>query len=381
MKDLRIAIAGGGIGGLTLAAALARKGIDATVLEQAPAYSPVGAGITMQINAMQALRHIGLAEKIAVAGIGLNRLVLRTWDGSQIFATDMAKPATQYGAPFIGIHRAKLHEVLLAALAPKAVTLGFSVQEFSQSNKKVVVTSTDGRQVEADILVGADGLRSRVRQQLWGDEPLRYSGCTSWRGVIDNDGFVPSDEAHETWGDHSNFGMFPMDEKRAYWFATELTEPGQSDADDPRPGLFRLFGHWHNPIQQVIEATPKESIIRTDIWDRPPRSPWGQGQVTLLGDAAHAMTPNMGQGGGQAVEDAIVLAEALSRATSIPHALREYEQKRFVRTKFFVDNSRRATRISHGMTPLLSFARKWVVPQIPEWFRERQVQKVFHFET
>jgi len=381
MKDSRIAIAGGGIGGLTLAAALIRKGIDAVVLERSSEFETVGSGITMQINAMQALRHIGLAEGVEAAGNRLDRLVLRTRDGNTLFVSDMAKPAREFGVPFVCIHRARLHEVLLAALPPEAVTLGFAVQGCSENAGRVTVSSSDGREIEADALVGADGLRSQVRKQLWGDQPLRYSGVTSWRGVVANDDFVPLDEATEIWGDRSNFGFLPLADGQLYWFATQVAEYGQQDVGDPRESILPLFKGWHRPIEQVVEATDPKSILRTDIWDRRPRMPWGQGRITLLGDSAHPMTPNMGQGGGQAVEDAVVLAEVLSQAASLPEGLREYERRRFSRTKFFVDNSHRATALSHGMTPLMRFARRWAVPHVPDWLRERQIRKVFRFEA
>ena len=376
----RIAIAGGGIGGLTLAAALSRRGIVASVLERAASFSTVGAGITMQINAMQALRQIGLADAVEAAGNRLDRLLLRDSRGGVMFVSDMQAPARQFGAPFVGIHRARLHEILLAAVPTESVTLGFDVTQFADSGDGLTVSSSAGDELAADALVGADGLRSRVREQLWGSEQLRYSGCTSWRGIVPNEGFVSADEAFESWGERSIFGAIPLGDQQLYWFTTELVPAGLQDPDDPREIILKSLEKWHAPIGAIIRATPADAILRTDIFDRPPRQPWGRGRVTLLGDAAHPMTPNMGQGGGQAVEDAVVLAEELGVAENSEIALRAYERKRYTRTKFFVDNSRRASTLAHGTTPLMRFARRWIVRHIPARLRERQMRRIFDFE-
>lgn len=375
-----IAIAGGGIGGLTLAIALRRKGLESVVLERESAFRSVGAGITMQLNAMTALRHIGADEAVRAAGNRLDRLKLLWKTGTVMATTEMAEYAAEFDASFTSIHRERLHDALLQLLPSEIVRLGFEVERFSETDRGVLVTSTNHQQIEAAALVGADGLRSRVRTQLWGEHPLRYSGCTSWRGVLENDGFVCTTDGSESWGDRSIFGLIPLAEKRLYWFGTETTQPGGIDPEDPRDALLKLFGDWHDPIPRVIQATPPQSILRTDIYDRPFRFPWGRDRVTLLGDAAHPMTPNMGQGGGQAVEDAVVLAELLANSDSIESGFRAYQKARHERTKKFVNTSRRVTRLVHGMNFPLRIARAWFTTLVPSWVQEREFRNAFRFE-
>ena len=380
-QQTRIVIAGGGIGGLTAAIALQRKGFPVQVLEQSAEYLPLGAGITLQMNAMQALRHIGMSDVAEAAGNRLNLLAIRFADGKLVASEDMQSPAAEFGVPFLAIHRAQLHDVLLQAMRPAEVERAFRVVECTESGDGVAAVAEDGRRAEGDILIGADGLHSRIRGHLWGDEAPRYSGYTSWRAVTHNGGRVPTDEGSESWGEKSVFGLIPLADDRLYWFATQQAAADGSDPADPRDVLLPIFGNWHDPIRSVVEDTDPQSIIRTDIRDRPTRFPWGQGRMTLLGDAAHPMTPNLGQGGGQAIEDAVVLAEFLARHESIEDGLRGYERRRHPRTKHIVQTSRRMSAMAHGGTALMRFARRCVFPHIPRGVHRRMVRKIFQFEV
>jgi 2-polyprenyl-6-methoxyphenol hydroxylase-like FAD-dependent oxidoreductase len=379
-RNSPLLIAGGGIGGLTAAAALQRKEFAVRVLEAAPEYRPVGAGITIQMNAMQALRQIGLADAVRNAGNVLNRLAIRFANGKPAVRMDMAEPAKKYGVPFVAIHRAQLQQVLAEAVGPQNIAFGFRVQNCGDDENGVVAGSADGRQERGELLIGADGLHSQVRTHLWGNEPLRYSGYTSWRGIVQNNDRVPTDEGTESWGDTSVFGLVPLADGELYWFATHQTSPDGKDAADPRDTILSATGNWHDPIRSVVESTPPEAIIRTDIRDRPPRFPWGRDRMTLLGDAVHPMTPNLGQGGGQAIEDGVVLAEALATADSLPAGLRVYEAHRHPRTKHIVHASRLMSALAHGRTPLMRFGRRWVFPNLPGFLRKRSMRKVFDFD-
>eukprot|EP00913_Durusdinium_trenchii_P008790 g8256.t1 len=352
------AIADTGIGGLTAAAALLRQGFRVRVLETVDEFRPVGAGITIQMNAMQALREIGLSDAVAQSGNVLNHLAIRFSSGKSIVRSDMHAPARKYGVPFVAIHRAQLQQVLAAAAGHENIVFGFRVQEIAEEGERIVVKSTDGRLEQGDLLIGADGIRSRVRAHLWGDEPLRYSGYTSWRGVTETQGRIPIDEAVEAWGGKSVFGMMPFSSTRLYWFATDRIAADGKDAADPRETILALVGDWCEPVRSLVESTPPEAILRTDIYDRPPRFPWGRGRITLLGDAAHAMTPNLGQGGGQAIEDGVILARILGRAESVADGLRAYERRRRSRTDHIVNTSFKMSALAHGKTPMMRFARR-----------------------
>ncbi|MFN7134795.1 MAG: FAD-dependent monooxygenase, partial [Myxococcales bacterium] len=319
-----VIIAGAGIGGLTLACALARAGLRATVYERASELKPLGAGITVQMNAMAALKTIGLDDAVAAEGESPKAASICDDAGRPLTKTRMDALQDELGSRMVCIHRGRLHRVLLGH-AGDVVRTGRAVTGYREEGEQVVVELSDGSTDTADLLVGADGLRSVVRAKLLGDAPLRYSGYTSWRGVCANGGLVPPGEVKETWGRGARFGIVCIGHDEVYWFCTANAPAGERDPESgPHETLQRLFGGWHAPIPELLRRTPKESILRTDIHDRPPVKSWSRGRVTLLGDAAHPMTPNMGQGACQAIEDAVVLARCLAAASSAAGALQLY---------------------------------------------------------
>jgi 2-polyprenyl-6-methoxyphenol hydroxylase-like FAD-dependent oxidoreductase len=335
-----VVIAGAGIGGLVLGVALRRAGLSVRIFERAPALLPVGAGITVQTNAMLALRAIGLEAAVAEAGHELKRGTLLT-DQGRVLSTMLVSEMTQeLGAPMIAIHRARLQEVLQKALGPECLTLGVKVEGFHEEPDAVAVKLSDGTQTRAQLLVGADGLHSAVRAQLLGDGEPRYAGYTSWRGVCEVLGLAEPELTVEMWGRGLRFGIVPIEAGHTYWFATANLPEGGHDVVDPHADLLARFGNWKAPVRTLIEKTPAAAIVRTDIHDRPPVRQWFQGHVVLLGDAAHPMTPNMGQGGGQAVEDAVVLARCLATEADWAVALSRYQALRMKRANDFVTQSR-----------------------------------------
>jgi 2-polyprenyl-6-methoxyphenol hydroxylase-like FAD-dependent oxidoreductase len=205
----------------------------------------------------------------------------------------------------------------------------------------VTARFADGREERGDVLVGADGIKPAVRRQLLGDEPLRYAGYTAWRGVglIDRPE-VPLGVTMLAAGRGSQVGTLPIGGGRTYWFATANVPQGETDPPGGhRAALLERFKDWYAPIPAFIDATPEGAIIRNDILDRPPVRKWGEGRVTMLGDAAHPTTPNLGQGACQAIESAFVLARHLRGAADLPAALRAYEQARFDRTALVTNRS------------------------------------------
>jgi 2-polyprenyl-6-methoxyphenol hydroxylase-like FAD-dependent oxidoreductase len=220
------------------------------------------------------------------------------------------------------------------------VRLSFDVLEYKCEGARVRVVSTSGEQVEADLLVGADGLNSSVREQFVSDGAPTYRGYTSWRGVTPAGAVAPPARMTESWGRGERFGIVDIGFGEIYWFAVANARAGGSDTDVQRE-LQARFGGWHEPIGAIIEATPAARILRTDISDREPIERWHDGAVILLGDAAHPMTPNLGQGAGQAIEDAIVLDQCLSAESTIEDAAQRYEARRVSRANGLVRASRR----------------------------------------
>ncbi|MET0404097.1 MAG: FAD-dependent monooxygenase [Cystobacter sp.] len=373
-------IAGGGIGGLTLARALSEAGITASLYERAEVLRPVGAGITMQVNAMKALRSIGLADAVARAGRPLAHLATLDDSGRELTRIDVETLARELGEPAIAVRRSRLQEALLSGVAAGQVHMGRAVTSFHDEGERVTVRLSDGTQATGDLLVGADGLRSVVREALWGDA-LRYSGYTSWRGMTRMHPQADSPGATETWGAGARFGIVPVGQGDIYWYATRNAPAGGRD----EPGrvhetLQGLFGGWHAPIAALLESTPEENIVRTDIHDRVPLPRWSKGRVTLLGDAAHPMTPNMGQGGCQAVEDAVVLARCLTRETALPAALALYERRRLARANGIVNQSFQFGRLSQWENATARRVRDALMRLVPPGATLRQARGLMRFE-
>jgi 2-polyprenyl-6-methoxyphenol hydroxylase-like FAD-dependent oxidoreductase len=348
-----IVIAGGGIGGLTLGCALSRARRPFRIFERAPELRPAGAGIALSANAFQALAHAGIDEQVRRRGWELataeicdsKRRVL-----VEVRMRDLAPDASR------AMTRAKLQQTLLEALGTTVET-GRAVASYQPTPGGVVVQLADGEKVDAELLVGADGLHSAVRRAMRGEEALRYSGQTSWRGLTAG---VELEDAHrviESWGPGKRFGIVPIGPGHVYWFAVANAPAGERDDGDAQRELRARFAGWHAPIDQLLAVTPSDQIIRTDIFDRPPIEQWVDGRTVLLGDAAHPMTPNLGMGACQAIEDAIVLANALGRDAGIEEALAQYQTRRVSRANSFVTRSFQFGRVAHVRAAPLRWLR------------------------
>ncbi|WP_343073546.1 FAD-dependent monooxygenase [Pyxidicoccus fallax] len=370
-----VLIAGAGIGGLTLACALRRAGLTATVFERADALRWVGAGITVQMNAAVALRRIGLCDAVAAAGASPTDSAILQPSGATITRLPVQQMQQELGTPMVCIHRARLQSVLLEHAGPEHVRLGRAVTGFKDDGHQVTATLSDGSSVTGDVLVGADGLRSAVRSGLLGDAPLRYSGYTSWRGISPEVPSARPGHVSETWGPGARFGVVPIGSGQVYWYATLNAPPGGQDTPGAaRTRLREIFGGWHAPIPDLLAATPDDAIVRTDIHDRPPVNRWSRGRVTLLGDAAHPMTPNLGQGGCQAIEDAVVLSECLASGAPVEAALATYEQRRRERANQMVSRSWRLGQLAQLESPTARFMRDALFRLVPSSLAARGVR-------
>lgn len=227
LPDVReIVIAGAGIGGLTLACALRNQGIPVRVLERAPHLGPVGAGITVQCNAMNALKRLGLDGAVAAAGAVMTQGAMLAANGRVLCETQLEPLARELGAPAIAIHRARLHEILLREAGESTVETGHTVTGYRQEAQAVQVLLQDGDPVRADLLVGADGLRSAVRAQFADDGQPVYAGYTSWRGICKRTDLAPEGRTTESWGRGERFGIVPVGQGEVYWFAVADAPPG-----------------------------------------------------------------------------------------------------------------------------------------------------------
>lgn len=347
-----VVIAGGGIGGLTLAVAVRRRGIRVRVVERAPALTAAGAGLVLQPNATTHLTRLDLADAVVAAGHVLDRAAILDDAGRPLGAESLlADLYAGVAGPTVGIHRHRLQDVLVAAAGHECLATGTAVVGYAQHGDHVTVRCDDGAELDTELLVGADGLRSAVRAQMIGAGDPIYAGYTSWRGVTPAGALPPPQRMTESWGRGERFGIVDIGHGQQYWFAVADAPAGGRDVD-VHAELLQRFGRWHAPIRQVVEATPADRILRTDIADRDPITRWHEGRVVLIGDAAHPMTPNLGQGAGQAIEDACVLSEALTAADrDVEVALVAYARRRVPRANAIVLASRRVGRMAQWRHP------------------------------
>jgi 2-polyprenyl-6-methoxyphenol hydroxylase-like FAD-dependent oxidoreductase len=356
-------IIGGGIGGVTAAIALKQAGLDVTVYERAEEILEVGSGLPLWTNALRSLHELGLTDELEKLGVQVTSVRVTTWNGDTLTDTKNDRYLKKLGTITIVVHRAELLELLLKTLGADHVHLGMTCTGFTQDASGVTAQFVNHQEVRGDVLIGADGIHSVTRAQLYGLIKPKYVGYTCWRGL-----------AHITrtgletwaWGKGCQFGITPMSQGRAYWFVQKYAPEGEEDRAGGRKNtLFQMFHDWHDPIPAVIGATAETDILRNDIYELQPLHQWSHGRVTLLGDAAHAMTPNLGQGACQAIEDAVAIADCLKDTANILAALKNYEMRRVTRAN-------RITRLAHFIgqavqwdNPILSVPRNFIVKNTP----------------
>jgi 2-polyprenyl-6-methoxyphenol hydroxylase-like FAD-dependent oxidoreductase len=341
-RELSVVVVGGGIGGLAAALALRRAGFRATVLERRERLREVGAGLALSPNGLRALAALGLAEAVGRTGAPIDRTTILRADG-RVLSRGAADLTRLFGAPARCVGRGDLLAALAGAGSEDGLVLGATVRSVEQDTFGVAAVLESGVRLSGDLLVGADGLRSAVRGHLGREEP-RPSGALAWRGVApgetDGGGLAVGDGAHAGW--------LPM-AGETYWFAcANAPEGSQAPAGGPPAELAARFGSWPAPLPALVAATPAEAILRHDLYEHPPAGEtWGEGRITLLGDAAHAMTPGLGQGACAALEDAVVLARCLRERDGGGDpvaALRAYERLRRPRVARLQRESARALR-------------------------------------
>ncbi|WP_433364900.1 FAD-dependent oxidoreductase [Streptosporangium sp. CA-115845] len=348
------AVIGAGIGGLTAAVALQRRGWQVTVFERAASLEPVGSGLAVAANALKALDTIGAGDEIrglsAIQGSG----GIRRSDGRWMVRTSAeAASARNGGDSVVLLRRADLAGALSSRLETGTVRLNTEVTRVDPDSGLVTFA---GGQAEANLVVAADGIHSPVRSTLFPAHPApSYSGVTAWRLLVPAQG-VPG-RAYESWGRGKVFGVMPLAGEMAYCYATD-TVPAGGGGGDQSAELRRLFGDWHSPIPELLAAATPERVLRNDVHHlATPLPAMHRGRVALLGDAAHAMTPNLGQGACQAIEDAVVLAHVVGDGTGTVSfggndVLAGYTAARLERTSGIVARSAAICRVTRVRNPL-----------------------------
>lgn len=343
-------VVGGGIGGLSAAIGLRRIGWEVTVLERAATPADAGAGISLHANGLRALDVLGVGAAVRAAGRPQYSGGTRTPSGGLLARMDGAALARELGTPIVGIPRAALHRLLRAALPPECLRTGVTVPSLDRSAPDRIGVPAGVGVLEADLVVAADGVGSRLRGQVFPDHPgPAYSGSTVLRAVTALPVELSSD-FELTWGQGAEFGHIAFADGRAEWHAVLNSPPGVRHTD-PLGMLRDRFRGWHEPVPALLEATRPEAVLHHDIHELvTPLPAFVADRIAFLGDAAHAMTPHLGQGACQALEDAATLAAALADAPTVAAALTRYDAERRPRTQSVARAARRAGRMGQQLS-------------------------------
>lgn len=371
-----IAIVGGGICGLTTALALEQRGFEPTVYEATSEYRPVGAGILLQTNALLAFERLGLVDRLRTSGQILDVVRIRSPGGRvlQQFEIDAVERA-EFGHGFVAIHRADLQRILLDEL-DTTVETGMPCTTVERTDTPTV-RFEDGTHVQPDVVVGADGIDSTVRDTIAPDVERRGIDTVAYRALVTLDQQIEHPrEGFEVWGDGTFTGGTLVDDEQFYWYATAP----ERFSEDPREAaglLGERFGAFPEPISSVAKAVTPDDFIVTELTDLPSLERWYRGSTVLAGDAAHGMLPFAGQGAAQGVEDALVLAHALDTHESVPAALESYERERKPRADRIRAESRRLGRVGTIQSSVGWQARNLALGLLPgavlRRFRRRRV--------
>lgn len=377
MKKSKVSIIGGGIAGLTTAIALRQKGIHANIYEAAPEVRPVGAGLALSSNAMRVYKLLGFMDEVISQGRLMSSFAVLDQKGEIITKADSETISKKYGLDNFLIHRYALHELLLSKLDPETVFTNKKATAFSNQKGQVLIDFEDGSSISTDYLIVGDGIHSAIRRQLLPQSTPRYSGYTCWRAVMDNSK-LKINQSSETWGTKGRFGIAPLANDQLYWFACI-----NATRNDPKMGAMKVldllanFKDYHDPIPRILEHTEDHQILWNDIIDINPISQFAFDRIVLIGDAAHATTPNLGQGACQAIEDAYILADEMAKTDDYPEAFRGFEKRRIARTHFIVNTSWKMGKVAQLENGLLCSIRNFALRRTPKNISEKQMEKIF----
>src|ERR1041384_509656 len=410
---MRIAIIGGGVGGLTAALALRQFGFEPQVFEQAPNLLDVGAAILIWPNAMRVLHRLGLADKIREHGAVLEKARWLRCDGRLLNQFLLPKS----DVPAVALHRADLQHTLVQALPQDTIHLGHVFEGYEQLPDQIIAHFNNARSFACDALIAADGIHSHARMQLLNDGPPTEHDYVAWRGVAPHTpSHVMAGTATEIYGRGQRFGFGPLGFGKVGWWASTnkslLREYGASSGSEAsahlpsasqsiksesgltiRDELLRLFAGWHEPVLELIRTTPLTAFVRNGVFDRSAITSWGNDRVTLLGDAIHPITPNLGQGGGLAIEDAAILSRCFAKYASPEHlatektrsavtkALRRFAALRRARTAAVARYSRFYGVVGQWEGRFTVGLRDRILSLVPNVLTERFLRGVFDYDA
>ena len=369
---MSVDIIGGGIGGLTTAIALQQKGIKSIVFEQAPEIKPVGAGIILASNAMQVYSKLGLHKLIIEYGRPVGRMNITDPSLKPISGVDLEFFEEKYGVGSVAIHRGVLQQILVDALRSGTLQLDYELEQIVPHEDGFELHFNGQETVDAQYIIGADGLRSKVRAKFFPDCVIRDARQVCWRGVVDFQ--LPAyykGELNEAWGRGKRFGFVEISSGKVYWYA--LCNKREQYKDK---ALTDIFSDFHPLVKEILAATATEQIHYTPLYDLQPMDTWHTDHMCLVGDAAHAATPNLGQGACQAIEDAFVLSAFLAKHRP-EDAFREYKQNRISKAHYIVNTSWTLGKLAHWRNPLAVKFRNTIMKLTPDSVNRQRSEEIF----
>ncbi|RLJ68838.1 2-polyprenyl-6-methoxyphenol hydroxylase-like FAD-dependent oxidoreductase [Lacinutrix venerupis] len=369
-------IIGAGIGGLTTALVFEKLNIKYQLFEKAKGPNALGAGIWLAPNALQVMEFAGVLDTVTKVGNVVNRITLANQKLKPLADSSQLPAKEKYGFSTLAIHRAKLQLALIQSIPKEKIHWNKAFKFFKEEQDALTIAFQDGSTIKSKYLIAADGIDSKVRAQLFPKSKIRYSGQTCWRGVMQHP--LPlefKDRGIEMWGKGIRFGLSQLSETETSWFAVKNSKAFQKDDKTVlKNKLTFYFKEFHPLVNELINKTEINHILRNDITDLKPIKSWQKGNICLIGDAAHATTPNMGQGGAQAIEDAYYLGKLIAKHPN-KNNFEQFEKKRFKRVNSIVKQSWFTGKIANLNTG--TAIRNAIFSTIPKKMIDRNMYSVY----
>jgi 2-polyprenyl-6-methoxyphenol hydroxylase-like FAD-dependent oxidoreductase len=378
---MKVLIVGSGIGGLAFANALEQKKIDYILAERSPSFGEVGAGISLWANAAKIIKHWGLLDDVVLAAPSVNhdRAKVLSATGKVLVELDYQLSHRTIGCGTYIVKRPDLHAALASRVPPSKVRLAHELISFEQQSEKVVARFSNGTEIEADVIVGADGIWSTVRRTIFGDTTMRYSGQTCYRGIAHFSGTGFPITNVEMQGSGRRMGIHSINANMVYWWAAVNSAANiREDNSARKKTVLNAFRGFPSRASEVLEHT--QDFLKNDLCDIGYPKRWSQGRAVLLGDAAHAMLPNLGQGACTAIEDAYILAACLGRL-SYSDALIAYEKLRIPRAILLSKRSWLWGRLALWNSPRKVRFREWIWKSIPKNLLRREADQQLLYDA
>ncbi|WP_298533663.1 FAD-dependent monooxygenase [uncultured Algibacter sp.] len=377
--DKTINIIGAGIGGLTTAIALEQKGFKTRIFEQSEKIKPVGAGIILANNAMQVYTKLGLNKIIESHGNAISSLNITKPSLKPLSKADLSFFEKKHNTKNIAIHRGELQQLLINQLMSSEILLNHKLEDIVQDNDDYILKFNNNKTYNTPIVLGADGINSVVRDCLFPKSEIRHANQICWRGITNYT--LPKEfknELNEAWGKDERFGFVQISDSTVYWYALKSFKKNKNELTHTNIGNY--FNDYHSCIKDLISATPKEKLNTAEISDLKPTTTWYRNNVCLIGDAAHATTPNMGQGACQAIEDAFVFSECLETYET-DEAFEKFQNIRLPKAHHVVKTSWSIGKMAHISNPILIGLRNKILQLTPTSISKKQYNKLFQLSS